>query len=86
MHLARLCELASPPLVQGPPFPLHGHFGHAVGDAIHSLLRLKNGFFGVDNTLHVFPDINVGVLPGIIRWNDVAIWRYVTSGVRRRVG
>ncbi|WP_394843655.1 hypothetical protein LZC95_42230 [Pendulispora brunnea] len=84
MSLARLCELASPPLVQGSPYPLHGHFGHGVGDAIHSLLRLKNGFFAFDDALHVFPDINVGPLPGIIRWNDLATWRYAYGGLADR--
>ncbi|WP_394833164.1 hypothetical protein LVJ94_42350 [Pendulispora rubella] len=84
MPLARLCELVSRPLVQGPPFPLHGHFGHSIGDALHSLLRLKNGFFGFDNALHVFPDINVGTLPGIIRWNDLATWRYAYGGLADR--
>ncbi|WP_139366912.1 hypothetical protein [Pantoea ananatis] len=41
----------------------------SVFNELHELLKIKNGFYGFESALHVYPSKSIGSEIGLIEWN-----------------
>ncbi|MDH0053185.1 hypothetical protein ACVWWU_002693 [Pantoea sp. PA1] len=46
----------------------------SVFNELHELLKIKNGFYGFESALHVYPSKSIGSEIGLIEWNKKNLW------------
>ncbi len=75
MFLEKLLSVCSSDtsLCKVDKLPSYFHHYPLVNDLIN-LLNKRNGFYGFESALHVFPVETVGEEIGVIAWNDNRLW------------
>jgi hypothetical protein len=80
--VAQLLKYGSPPISASQPDAQRvvQAFG-GEGSNLFPLLVARNGFYAFDGALHVFSDAGDEHEPGVIAWNESALWRADYDGM-----
>jgi hypothetical protein len=81
--LRKLSEIGGAALCAGSPNRalLLEKFGSVTGDALGSLLALKNGFYAFEGALHVLGEPGGPAGRGLVEWNSQRLWRGAYEGM-----